>query len=65
MAARAAKNALDLMIDTARAEPMPVDKRGRGVLMDILVKEFDRLARQKDASEWAIVQRKGMPETYK
>jgi prevent-host-death family protein len=43
MSARAAKNAFGLMIDTARAEPVLVEKHGRGVVMVISVEEYERL----------------------
>lgn len=44
MSARAAKNAFGLMIDTARAEPVLIEKHGRGVVMVISVEEFERLS---------------------
>jgi prevent-host-death family protein len=33
MSAREAKNAFGLMIDTARAEPVLIEKHGRGVVV--------------------------------
>ena len=44
MLAREAKNAFGLMIDTARAEPVRIEKHGRGVVMVIAVQEYERLA---------------------
>ncbi len=44
MSARAAKNAFGLMIDTARAEPVPIEKHGRGVVVGISVKNYERLS---------------------
>jgi prevent-host-death family protein len=43
MSARAAKNAFGLMIDTARAEPVLIEKHGRAVVMVISVEEYERL----------------------
>jgi prevent-host-death family protein len=43
MSAREAKNAFGLMIDTARAEPVLIEKHGRGVVMVIAVEEYERL----------------------
>ena len=47
MSAREAKNALGLMIDAARAEPVLIEKHGRGAVVVISVEEYERLtARQ-------------------
>ena len=43
LSAREAKNAFGLMIDTARAEPVLIEKHGRGVVMVIAVQEYERL----------------------
>ncbi|HVB15041.1 MAG TPA: type II toxin-antitoxin system Phd/YefM family antitoxin [Stellaceae bacterium] len=43
MSAREAKNAFGLMIDTARAEPLLIEKHGRGVVMVIAVEDYQRL----------------------
>lgn len=43
VSAREAKNAFGLMIDTARAEPVRIEKHGRGVVMVISVEEYERL----------------------
>jgi len=43
MSARVAKNAFGLMIDTARAEPLLIEKHGRPVVMVISVEEYERL----------------------
>jgi prevent-host-death family protein len=51
MSAREAKNAFGLMIDTARAEPVLVEKHGRGVVMVIAVEEYERLRVRPDARE--------------
>jgi prevent-host-death family protein len=48
MSAREAKNAIGLMIDTARAEPVLIEKHGRGVVMVIAVEEYERLTVRVD-----------------
>ncbi len=53
MSAREAKNAFGLMIDTARAEPVLIEKHGRGVVMVIAVEEYERLSVRPDAPEKA------------
>jgi prevent-host-death family protein len=44
MSAREAKNAFGLLIDTARAEPVMIEKHGRGVVVVVAVEEYERLA---------------------
>jgi prevent-host-death family protein len=51
MSAREAKNAFGLMIDTARAEPVLIEKHGRGVVMVIAVEEYARLSLQSGRTE--------------
>jgi prevent-host-death family protein len=48
MSAREAKNSFGLMIDTARAEPLLIEKHGRGVVMVISVEEYERLSVQPE-----------------
>lgn len=43
MSAREAKNGFGLMIDTARAAPVLVEKHGRGVVVVMSVEEYERL----------------------
>lgn len=43
MSARDAKNAFGMMIDTARAEPVAIEKHGRKVVVVMAVEEYDRL----------------------
>jgi len=45
MSAREAKNAFGLLIDTARAEPVIIEKHGRGVVVVVAVEEYERLAK--------------------
>lgn len=44
MSARDAKNAFGLLIDTARAEPVLIEKHGRGVVVVVAVEEYERIA---------------------
>jgi len=43
MSAREAKNAFGLMIDTARAGPVLIEKHGRGVVVVVAMEEYERL----------------------
>ncbi|WP_244884435.1 type II toxin-antitoxin system Phd/YefM family antitoxin [Sphingobium cupriresistens] len=43
MSAREAKNGFGLMIDTARASPVLIEKHGRGVVVVLAVEEYERL----------------------
>jgi prevent-host-death family protein len=43
MAAGKAKNGFGLLIDTARAEPVTIQKHGRPVAVVLSVEEFERL----------------------
>lgn len=54
MSAREAKNAFGLMIDTARAEPVLIEKHGRGVVMVIAVEEYERLTVDPSAAEMNV-----------
>lgn len=54
MSAREAKNGFGLMIDTARATPVLIEKHGRGVVVVVSVEEYERLSVQsghKDKGE--------------
>jgi prevent-host-death family protein len=42
MSAREAKNGVGLMIDTAHAEPVLIGNHGRGVVVVVLVEEYER-----------------------
>ena len=54
MSAREAKNGFGLMIDTARAEPVRIEKHGRGVVMVISVEEYERLTVGQTELAWGI-----------
>lgn len=43
MSAKDAKNAFGLLLDTARAEPVTVEKHGRPVVVVLSIEEFERL----------------------
>ena len=47
MSARMAKNEFGRLIDTARAEPVAIEKYGRTVVVVIAVEEYERLATKK------------------
>lgn len=48
MSAKEAKNGFGLLLDTARAEPVTIEKHGRPVVVVVSVEEYERLARRKD-----------------
>ncbi|WP_036357889.1 type II toxin-antitoxin system prevent-host-death family antitoxin [Microvirga sp. BSC39] len=48
MSAKDAKNAFGLLLDTARAEPVTVEKHGRPVVVVLSVEEFERLKKRQD-----------------
>lgn len=43
MSARDAKNGFGLLLDTARAEPVTIEKHGRPVVVVLSKEEYDRL----------------------
>ena len=51
MSAREAKNGFGLMIDTARAEPVLIEKHGRGVVVVVSVEEYERLSVQSGRTD--------------
>lgn len=51
MSAREAKNSFGLMIDTARAEPVRIEKHGRGVVVVVSVEEYERLSARPEGAE--------------
>jgi len=59
MSARKAKNAFGLMIDTARAEPVLIEKHGRGVVMVISVEEYQRLSARPERAETVTLHARG------
>lgn len=59
MSAREAKNAFGLMIDTARAQPVRIEKHGRGVVVVVSVEEYDRLCAQKKDTDQTLAIARG------
>jgi prevent-host-death family protein len=47
MSAKDAKNEFGRLIDTARAEPVTIEKHGRPVVVVISVEEFERLSMER------------------
>lgn len=47
MSARDAKNGFGRLIDTARAEPVAIEKHGRVVVVVIAFEEYERLTQAK------------------
>lgn len=43
MSAKDAKNSFGRLIDTARAQPVLIEKHGRGVVVVLAVEEYERL----------------------
>jgi prevent-host-death family protein len=54
MSAKEAKNGFGLLLDTARAEPVTIEKHGRPVVVVLSTEEYERLlsrsARKKGGS---------------
>jgi prevent-host-death family protein len=51
MSAKEAKNAFGLLIDTARAEPVMIEKHGRGVVVVLAVETYQELLSQKTSDK--------------
>jgi prevent-host-death family protein len=47
MSAKDAKNGFGLLLDTARAEPVTIEKHGRAVVVVISVEEYVRLSTRR------------------
>ncbi|MCP5230243.1 type II toxin-antitoxin system Phd/YefM family antitoxin [Accumulibacter sp.] len=48
MSAKDAKNGFGLLVDTARAQPVIIEKHGRPVVVVISVEEYERLLASAD-----------------
>lgn len=59
MSAREAKNGFGLLIDTARAEPVLIEKHGRGVVVVVSMEEFERLSLQAGRAGGEVPGNKG------
>lgn len=64
MSAREAKNGFGLMIDTARAEPVLIEKHGRGVVVVVSVEEYERLSVQSGRTDKGETGTKGGVERW-
>jgi prevent-host-death family protein len=51
MSAGKAKNGFGLLIDTARAEPVTIEKHGRAVAVVLSVEEYEKLIERKELAE--------------
>ena len=51
MSAKGAKNSFGLLLDTARAEPVTIEKHGRAVVVVLSTEEYERLT-DKKAPGW-------------
>jgi prevent-host-death family protein len=49
MSARDAKNGFGLLVDTARAEPVTIEKHGRPVVIVMSIEEYERLVSGRNA----------------
>ena len=47
MSAKDAKNAFGLLLDTARAEPVTIEKHGRRVVVVLSVEQYERLIKNQ------------------
>lgn len=47
MSARDAKNRFGLLIDTARQEPVSIEKHGRPVVIVLSIEDYDRLSTEQ------------------
>ena len=50
MSAKDAKNGFGFLLDTARAEPVTIEKHGRAVVVVLSIEEYERLRGLEDAS---------------
>lgn len=50
MSAKDAKNGFGYLLDTARAEPVTIEKHGRAVVVVLSIEEYEHLRSLDDAS---------------
>lgn len=65
MSAKDAKNAFGRLLDTARAEPVIVEKHGRAVVVVLAVEEFERLKAPDQVDLATRAKRSGPPPSTK
>jgi len=51
MSAKDAKNGFGLLLDTARAEPVTIEKHGRAVVVVVAIEEYQRLVSDQCENE--------------
>ena len=51
VSAKTAKNSFGLLLDTARAEPVLIEKHGRGVAVVVSIEEYEKLKRVEKSSK--------------
>jgi prevent-host-death family protein len=59
MSAREARNGFRLMIDTARAKPVLIQKHGRSVMVVVSAEEYERLSVQSGRADKRETRTKG------
>jgi prevent-host-death family protein len=57
MSAKKAKNGFGLLLDTARAEPVVVEKHGRPVVVVLSTEEYERLSKKARPSQSGVIRR--------
>jgi prevent-host-death family protein len=62
MSAKDAKNGFGLLIDTARQEPVMIEKHGRAVVVVVSTEEYQRLTAPRGRRKKASAGRKGERE---
>jgi len=55
MSAKEAKNGFGLLLDTARAEPVTIEKHGRPVVVVLSTEEYDRLLSRSSRKKKSLV----------
>lgn len=51
VSAKNAKNSFGLLLDTARAEPVLIEKHGRAVAVVVAIEEYEKLKRVEEISK--------------
>ena len=59
MSVHEAKNVFGLMVDTVRAEPVRIEKHGRGVVVVVSVEEYERLSVRSGRTDKGETETKG------
>jgi len=59
MSAREAKNGFGLLLDTARAEPVTIEKHGRPVAVVLSTETYERLIEQRKTKRQSAARKEG------